>query len=117
MSLRQSIPKVKIAMFLYLLLMSFGSVARADSSHAIQCPGRTTIEMRWCASQKWQESIDLLRKELVPGKLRQWKQTSREVCSSAYDLVKEGTIYLQMITGCMDNLNRSLLKEFDTFRK
>ena len=83
----------------------------------MQCPGMTTIEMQWCAGQKLQESNNFLEKELAPEKFRQWKQIIREVCADAYEINKGGTIYSQMITGCKDNLNRSLLKEFNTWRK
>ena len=104
-------------MLLYLLLISMNSAVQAKPNPSIQCPGRTTYEMSWCIGQKWQESNDLLKKELAPKKFKQWEQISREVCAAAYEVNRGGTIYPLMITGCKDKLNRSLLKEFNTWRK
>ena len=81
----------------------------------IQCPGQNTIEMRWCASQKLDESSTALQKKLSPEAFNTWKQTTQKVCAAAYAPVRQGTIYPQMVIGCDDRLNRSLIEEFQRF--
>lgn len=77
----------------------------------IQCPGQHTIEMRWCASQLWEESHQALQEQLSMKTLEKWKAATQDVCADAYILYREGTIYPQMVVGCEDRLNRALLKE------
>jgi hypothetical protein len=77
----------------------------------IECPGLTTYEMRFCASQKWEESNQELKEQLTPATLKKWKAATREVCAAAYAPYRQGTIYPQMVVGCDDRLNRVLLKE------
>jgi len=79
---------------------------------AIQCPGENTIEMRWCASQQWEESNQDLQDKLSPGALESWKRVTQKVCAEAYAPVKGGSIYPQMVIGCDDRLNRTLIEEF-----
>ena len=81
----------------------------------IQCPGQNTIEMRWCASQKLDESSRALQKKLSPEAFNTWKRTTQKVCAAAYAPVRQGTIYPQMVLGCDDRLNRSLIEEFQHF--
>ena len=78
----------------------------------IQCPGKNTVEMRWCASQLLKESHAELQKQLSTETLEKWKAATQEVCAAAYVLYREGTIYPQMVVGCDDRLNRALLEEF-----
>ena len=77
----------------------------------IQCPGQNTYEMRWCASQKWEESNKELRKILSSETFRNWTKTTQEVCAAAYAPYIQGTIYPQMVIICDDRLNRVLLDE------
>jgi len=84
--------------------------AKAEHS-AIKCPGANTIEMRWCASQKWEESNQALKEQLTPATLKKWKAATREVCAAAYAPYRQGTINPQMVVGCDDRLNRVLLEE------
>ena len=50
----------------------------------IECPGLTTYEMRFCASQRWEESNQALKEQLNPAILKQWKAATQEVCAAAY---------------------------------
>ena len=77
----------------------------------IQCPGQNTVEMRWCASQKWEESNQALKRQLEPETLKTWVKATQEVCAAAYAPYKQGTIYPQMVVSCDDRLNRVLLEE------
>jgi hypothetical protein len=77
----------------------------------IECPGLTTYEMRFCASQMWEESNQELKEQLTTATLKKWKAATREVCAAAYAPYRQGTIYPQMVVGCDDRLNRVLLKE------
>ena len=77
----------------------------------IQCPGQNTVEMRFCASQKWEESNQALREQLEPRTLKTWMKATQEVCAVAYAPYREGTIYPQMVVSCDDHLNRVLLEE------
>ena len=79
----------------------------------IQCPGANTIEMRWCASQRWEESNQALKEQLEPRTLNKWKAATQEVCAVAYAPYHQGTIYPQMVVGCDDRLNRVLLQEME----
>ena len=85
--------------------------AAADPTH-IQCPGDSTIEMRWCASKQWEESTTALQEKLSPEGLEMWKRATQDACAEAYAPVRNGTIYPQMVIGCDDRLNRTLLEEF-----
>ena len=77
----------------------------------IQCPGQNTVEMRFCASQKWEESNQALREQLEPRTLKTWMKATQEVCAAAYAPYRQGTIYPQIVVSCDDRLNRGLLEE------
>tara|TARA_B100001093_G_scaffold370600_1_gene355558 strand:- start:224 stop:538 length:315 start_codon:yes stop_codon:yes gene_type:complete len=77
----------------------------------IQCPGQNTVEMRFCASQKWEESNQALREQLEPRTLKTWMKATQEVCAAAYAPYRQGTIYPQIVVSCDDRLNRVLLEE------
>ena len=97
------------AVLLPLLLLPLMPVKAAEPK--IQCPGENTIEKRWCASQRWEESNQALKKQLEPRTLDKWEAATQEVCAAAYAPYRQGTIYPQMVIGCDDRLNRVLLKE------
>ena len=94
-----------------LLLLFFPLVPVHAEEPEIQCPGENTIEMRWCASQRWEESNQALKEQLEPTTLDQWKTATQEVCTAAYAPYRQGTIYPQMVVGCDERLNRVLLEE------
>ncbi len=79
---------------------------------AIHCPGDNTVEMRYCASQSWEQSDKQLRRKISRELFSQWQDATRAVCAKAYAPYKDGTIYPQLVVGCDDHLNRALLKEF-----
>jgi len=79
----------------------------------IQCPGINTIEMRFCASQNWEQSNQALNKQLPQATLEKWKAATQEVCAVAYAPYRQGTIYPQMVVSCDDRLNRVLLQEME----
>lgn len=79
---------------------------------AIRCPGDNTVEMRFCASQSWEQSDHQLRKKISKELFQQWQEATRALCATAYAPYKDGTIYPQLVVGCDDHLNRALLKEF-----
>ena len=95
---------------LLLLLLLPLMPAKAEEPE-IQCPGLTTYEMRFCASQKWEESSQALKQQLTPATLESWQAATQKVCAAAYAPYQEGTIYPQMVIGCDDRLNRVLLEE------
>ena len=98
--------------FLILLLLLFLPLVQVQAREPeIQCPGENTIEMRFCASQKWEESNQALKEQLPQATLEKWKAATQEVCAAAYAPYRQGTIYPQMVIGCDDRLNRVLLKE------
>ena len=98
--------------FLILLLLLFFPLVPVHSEEPeIQCPGESTIEMRWCTSQRWKESNQALKEQLEPTTLDKWEAATQEVCAAAYAPYRQGTIYPQMVVGCDDRLNRVLLKE------
>ena len=47
-----------------LLLLFFPLVPVQAKEPEIQCPGENTIEMRFCASQRWEESNQALKEQL-----------------------------------------------------
>ena len=77
----------------------------------IRCPGQTTVEMRWCASQKWEESNKALKEKLSPETLNTWRQATQQVCAAAYASYRQGTIYPQMVVGWADRLYSVRLEE------
>ena len=98
-------------------LLIIGVLALAPSGadakpHAIQCPGENTVEMRYCAEKSWEQSDAQLRQKVGKRLMEQWHAATKALCSSAYALYKDGTIYPQLVVGCNDRLNRALLKEF-----
>ena len=96
-----------------LLLMLLLPVMPAKAEQPdIKCPGNNTVEMRWCASKRLDESKAALEKKLSPGTLKQWREATKEVCSAAYRPYLQGTIYPQLVVECDDRLNRVLLEEF-----
>lgn len=92
-------------------LTLFPDVVSAQPA-AIQCPGDTTPEMRYCAEQAWRRSDAQLREKVSPELMQQWQDATKALCAAAYASYLEGTIYPQLVVGCDDNLNRALLKEF-----
>ena len=95
---------------LLLLLVPLMPVKAEESE--IECPGLTTYEMRFCASQRWDQSNQALKEQLPQATLEKWKAATQEVCAAAYAPYRQGTIYPQMVVGCDDRLNRVLLEEF-----
>jgi len=94
---------------LLLLLLPLMPVKAGEPE--IQCPGLTTYEMRFCASQSWEQSNQALKEQLPQATLEKWKAATQEVCAAAYAPYREGTIYPQLVVGCDDRLNRVLLEE------
>ena len=94
-----------------LLLVLLSVIPVKAEQPEIQCPGLTTPEMRFCASQKWNESNQTLNKQLEPETLKTWVKATQEVCAAAYAPYRQGTIYPQMVVSCDDRLNRVLLEE------
>jgi len=99
---------MRLSLPLLLLLTALPATAERDG---IICPGLTTYEMRFCASQKWEESSQALKKQLSPATMNKWRAATQEVCAVAYAPYRKGTIYPQMVVGCDDRLNRVLLNE------
>ena len=97
----------------FLLLLPLPLMPAKAEEPRIVCPGLTTYEMRFCASQKWEESNQALKEQLTPATLKKWKAATREVCAAAYAPYRQGTIYPQMVVGCDDRLNRVLLEELN----
>ena len=93
---------------LLLLLVPLMPVKAEESE--IECPGLTTYEMRFCASQRWDQSNQALKEQLPQATLEKWKAATQEVCAAAYAPYRQGTIYPQMVVGCDDRLNRVLLE-------
>ena len=94
---------------LLFLLLSLMPVKAEEPD--IQSPGMNTIEMRFCASQSWEQSNQALKDQLPQATLEKWKAATQEVCAAAYAAYRQGTIYPQMVVGCDDRLNRVLLEE------
>ena len=97
-------------LFLPFLLLLTVLPVKAEQVE-INCPGLTTVEMRFCASQKWEESSQALKMRLSPATMNKWRASTQEVCAAAYAPYRKGTIYPQMVVGCDDRLNRVLLQE------
>ena len=95
-----------------LLLLFFPLVQVQAREPEIQCPGENTVEMRWCASKRWEEANQALQEQLEPKTLEKWKAATQAVCAAAYAPYRQGTIYPQMVVGCGDRLNRVLVEEF-----
>ncbi len=101
-----------------LLLLTLLTLMPAKAEQPnIKCPGKNTVEMRWCASKSLDESKAALEKKLSPETLKQWIEATREVCSTAYRPYLQGTIYPQLVVGCDDRLNRVLLEEWNRMGK
>jgi hypothetical protein len=93
-----------------LLLMPVG-VAHGETP-SIRCPGNNTYEMQNCAGKSQEQSGSLLKQKITMRNYRQWSKAARAVCEAAYPSSKGGTIIPQLFAGCVDHLNRALLKEF-----
>lgn len=50
----------------------------------IQYPGETTMEMRYCAGQSWDQSTDQLKQKVPKALFKQWQETTQAVCAHAY---------------------------------
>ena len=96
---------------LFLPLVLLPLLPATAQQPEIQCPGQNTIEMRWCASQSWEESNEAVKQQLSREIHKNWRQATQEVCTAAYAPYREGSIYPQMVVGCDDRLNRALLEE------
>ena len=96
-------------LLLPLLLLPLMQVKAEEPD--IQCPGLTTYEMRFCASQSLDQSNQALKEQLPQATLEKWKAATQKVCAAAYAPYRQGTIDPQMVVGCDDRLNRVLLDE------
>ena len=67
---------------LFLLLLLPVMPVKAQEAE-IQCPGLTTYEMRFCASQRWEKSKQALKEQLEPRTLDKWKAATQEACAAA----------------------------------
>ena len=105
---------LKGVLVLGILLIPISN-ANANAKMAnISCSGENTVEMRYCAEVSLGQSNTKLKKVVSGDQLKQWQETTRTICFKAYAPYKEGSIYPQLILGCEDNLNRALLKEFES---
>ena len=95
-----------------LLLMLLPLIPAKAEQPNIKCPGKNTVEMRWCASKSLDESKAALKKKLSPKTLKQWREATMQVCSAPYRPYLQGTIYPQLVVGCDDRLNKVLLEKF-----
>ena len=93
---------------LLLLLLPLMPVKAEEPE--IQCPGLSTYEMRFCASQSLRESKQALKEQLPQATLEKWKAATQEICGVAYASYRR-TIFPLMILRCEDRLNRVLLEE------
>ena len=91
-----------------------GPGAWAGAEPPVRCPGDTTLEMRYCAGQALDQSDRQLQRRLSHRLFRQWQEATRAVCAQAYAPYRDGTIYVQLVVGCDDQLNRRLLQEFQS---
>ena len=104
---------MRIKLIPLLSVLAYSLPANADiEQRNINCPGLNTIEMRWCAAQKLQESRKALHSVLAEDAAKSWQKTAELVCDNAYSPYRSVSIYRQMILGCYDRLNRALLNEF-----
>jgi hypothetical protein len=97
---------------LLLGVLTLLPTATAAEQPPIRCPGKNTVEMRFCAEKSWEDSTGRLQRKVPGALLKQWQEATREVCAAAYAPYKDGTIYPQLVVGCDDHLNRALLKQF-----
>ena len=89
---------------LLLLLLLPLMPAKAEEPE-IQCPGLTTYEMRFCASQSLDQSNQALKEQLPPTTLEKWKAATQEVCAAAYAPYRYAeTIQQQPETGELDTI-------------
>ena len=102
-------PMKRLLILGVLTLASSGADAKPP---AIQCPGENTVEMRYCAGKSWEQSDAQLRQKIGKRLMQQWHEATKALCSTAYALYKDGTIYPQLVVGCDDRLNRAMVKEF-----
>ena len=100
-------------LWLVMPLMLGSMPLQAQNQEAnIVCPGRTTYEMQYCAGKNRDQSEQLLRHKLPSSYVNQWNQTTRKLCAKTFATYKQGSIYTQLVVGCIDRLNRALLSEF-----
>ena len=110
--LAEAIDLLKRFLVLGILLIPIGTAnAKMPKIH---CPGDNTVEMRSCAGVSMDQSSATLKKMIGAAEFRQWRQVTGAMCDKAYTRYKEGSIYPQLAIGCQDNLNRALLKVFET---
>ena len=101
---------MKTLLLLGLLLLP--STAAKAQPNKFNCPGETTVEMRYCAGLQLEQSTKKLNSKLPPAIYQQWQEASKAVCTAAYAPYKDGSIYPQLLINCNNKLNRALLKEF-----
>jgi len=70
--------------------------------------------MRYCAGKPWEQSERQLRQKVSKQQFNQWQDATRQMCAKAYGPYKNGTIYPQFVVAWDDNLNRTLLNEFQS---
>ena len=87
------------------------TAARAQPTK-LNCPGETTVEMRYCAGLQLEQSTKKLNSKLPPAIYQQWQEAAKAACAAAYAPYKDGSIYPQLLINCNNKLNRALLKEF-----
>lgn len=107
---RNSLNPVKRLLLALLVLAPLGTTNVSQA--APQCPGTTTVDMRDCAARSLQQSNARLQGKLPKAVFVQWQQATRAACARAYADYKDGTIYPQLVVSCDDQLNRTLLKQF-----
>ena len=79
------------------------------------CEG-TQFQLRVCADKNLIASDSKIREVLPPELANQWVEATSAVCEEKWKIFKQGSIYPMMLLKCNDNLNRTLLKEFEKYR-
>ena len=99
----------------FALLMTCGNVYAEIVAPRKSCEG-TQFQLRVCADKNLIASDAKIKEVLPPELANRWGKVTSEVCEERWQIFKEGSIYPMMLLKCNDNLNRTLLKEFDKFR-
>ena len=106
---------MKRLVLLCALLLSGGNVYAEIVPPRKSCEG-SQFQLRVCADKNLIASDAKIR-EVLPSELaKRWGEVTGEVCEEKWQIFKEGSIYPMMLLKCNDNLNRTLLKEFEKYR-
>lgn len=78
----------------------------------LACPGQNTLQMQACEAKNLERSDLILQKKMNGKDFAAWVDARKKICELAKQPLANGSIYGQILIGCFNQMNESLITQF-----